>query len=620
MYKIILCLAVCILTLLIPSLQIQAQTNNPDDVSCDTIFGITGTGTLEWIHPASNTSGLYENNISGVNALAINSDLGLAYYANNQMVYWYDLKTKEEGLLGTFNVEGDLQSGGAAFHEGSLYIGTEVESMAKDIYRIQLNPDGKSAKNGPAVENLTNGNGPTYDYGDIVVDGPQDDLVIYGSTYDGIESQNTIWMYQVASDTYTELTRLKTDYVFQLAKDGNGKYWAYNFSTGELHNVTFNPFTIINTVTIKAFTYFDLGGSYCSLSPCNLTVDKVIINTTDETENNQDGTATITTTDADSLLYTISDENGIIEPEQLSDSITVENLSAGIYSVKVTDPDDPTCSVTRSFEIGRVSQSLLTVSSICRRAYEGSELYSIEVTNSGSIVGTIRYIDINGNDSQIPVPAENTINLISSGMEVHEVKEDGTTHVLEIDDNAMDNCFSTEIANIQCIDIVWIDEQYKQKWEIKNTNPTPILYRIATENGNYGDWEMVNSDTTEVFYLPFDTEIAFFMFENEMQTEGKCDTCDGLTGFVTPEEFELLNRGDIIYYPNPVMENLTVKVPCITETVEIQLYNAIGQMIAEYTVGGSQFASFDMSTYSSGMYIMRTKINGKMIFKRLIIL
>lgn len=173
---------------------------------------------------------------STVNSLATDHVNRKVYYADNQAIYAWDPITNTHSRLsdstGNQNVPTmpggsaitTLSSGGAAFYNGSLYIGIEQRggsNLETEIYRVDFVP----GSNGQTIQSLTalgvndntggaNGGLDNGDWGDMIVD---DSGILYGALRDV-----GTFRFDLSTNTYTFVS---STYLGQLAKDGEGRIW-----------------------------------------------------------------------------------------------------------------------------------------------------------------------------------------------------------------------------------------------------------------------------------------------------------------------------------------------------------------------------------------------------------
>ncbi|MFK7922021.1 MAG: T9SS type A sorting domain-containing protein [Bacteroidia bacterium] len=161
------------------------------------------------------TSSPYVSGI--VNALAANADNNLIYYGDTVFVYYYNQVTNTHGLVGDLGsqITGNLESGGATYYEGNLYIATEPSGGGDhiEIYRVPLAADGLSFSGsavalGPRVRG---------GYGDFVISGEGTAGRLYGSTTVGI------WTFDIGTEDFTWL--IYNGSTYQMAVTFNGDLW-----------------------------------------------------------------------------------------------------------------------------------------------------------------------------------------------------------------------------------------------------------------------------------------------------------------------------------------------------------------------------------------------------------
>jgi uncharacterized repeat protein (TIGR01451 family) len=177
-----------------------------------------------------------------VNSLASDHNNYLVYYAEGTSVYAWDVINNTHititSNIRTFNASIPnsatvLSAGGAAFYNGSLYLGVDPpQAGIFEIYKV----DFVSGSSGRVIQSVTplniNGAGRANgalnngDWGDFII---SDTGIIYGSS--GGTAQ--YWSFNLNTNTFTDLTD-NIPQSSQLAKDGTGRLWAFRNSTNSV--------------------------------------------------------------------------------------------------------------------------------------------------------------------------------------------------------------------------------------------------------------------------------------------------------------------------------------------------------------------------------------------------
>ncbi len=212
---------------LIASPKVLAQSN-----FCSSPYNMVYSGhfpnRIDAIHVDSGASvPLTTSNIAAnTNSLASDHVNNLVYYAENQSIYAWSpitnthtvITSNIKGFAGTSNIS-SLSSGGAAFYNGSLYLGIDENQHTggAEVYKVDFVP----ASNGQTVQSVTSLNIasliPPSDWGDLSID---NNGVMLGATPGGF------WTYNLNNGTYTSLSSNLPGGQHQLAKDGQGRLWA----------------------------------------------------------------------------------------------------------------------------------------------------------------------------------------------------------------------------------------------------------------------------------------------------------------------------------------------------------------------------------------------------------
>lgn len=80
---------------------------------------------------------------------------------------------------------------------------------------------------------------------------------------------------------------------------------------------------------------------------------------------------------------------------------------------------------------------------------------------------------------------------------------------------------------------------------------------------------------------------------------------------INPSEDSELRRKGIIASPNPCRDRIHISIG-EAESARVQVYNIVGKLMAEEYVKNTN-ASFDLSSYPSGIYIYAVTTEGKKI-------
>lgn len=613
-------LSIILFTLFYVCLYNQSFAQTPvNTAACDTIYGITKDGRLDWIKTSTNESGVIANNLKGINSLAVNNDLGIVYYGNGKSVYWYDLKKNQEGQLGTFdNLTGEIESGGASYFAGYLYIGTEIDKQAEDIYRLKLTADGKSYVDEP--ENITQGKLPKYDYGDIIVTEKQGNTIIYGSTYEDATLRNHLWKYNVDTETYSLLNTLVGTYVYQLAIDDSGTFWAYDYNNGEFHNFTFEPYQIISTGFLPKEVYFDLGRSYC-LPSCQVKEETITVETQDEDGSLGNGAIVVTFADNVSKSITLTLNGDIVfKKGGVIEGVEIRGLQEGNYEMLIVEEEYTSCQLTLDIKINNKQHRPIEVISLCKRFHPELDLYQWRIHNTNSYPSVISYSNPNGSQSnQLSIGENDTLLLTTLGQSLSELIDGSLNDV--VFDGIIGECFNPANGRVACKDITWKDETFQQRWSIENESNELLYYKVRSADNSVNineNWRSIAARTIEELFFPYSAEAVTFTYENGNSDTFQCqtDNCNASATTLPPSKNLLLAEGDIVVFPNPVQTEMTLWLPCSKEPIHLEIFNSIGVKVFETTVEGSQIYTVELQQYSTGVYFIKTEVNHKLIYQK----
>lgn len=209
------------------------QTGASCSVPYNQIYSGHFPNRIDAIHVESGAfTPLTTSNLAGnTNSLASDHVNKLVYYAENNSIYaWSPITNTHititnniKSFAGTNNIN-SLSSGGAAFYGGSLYLGVDAGSHVggSEVYKIDFVP----GSNGRTIQSVTSLNLNRFDsdsdWGDLIIN---NNGVIIASGGNG-----SFWRYDLANNAYAELTNNLPRGQHQLAKDGQGRLWAVDYS------------------------------------------------------------------------------------------------------------------------------------------------------------------------------------------------------------------------------------------------------------------------------------------------------------------------------------------------------------------------------------------------------
>lgn len=195
----------------------------------------------------------------------------------------------------------------------------------------------------------------------------------------------------------------------------------------------------------------------------------------------------------------------------------------------------------------------------------------------------------------------------------------------------------------------WIDDDYDSidengNWLFGNKNENYIAVRRAcigeingvracqTDGGQtwvfiVGNEAMYNS------YSDFQTLVGQTVFSEQWTTNQEGDSTyyasvsfDGMTidhtwgpetPFTSVDEQEASGR--LMVYPNPSQGIFQINMPHIgNEPIQLQVFDVLGNLIAEQTANGAQNLSLDLRSYADGSYLVRAVHNGEIWTGRLL--
>jgi hypothetical protein len=77
---------------------------------------------------------------------------------------------------------------------------------------------------------------------------------------------------------------------------------------------------------------------------------------------------------------------------------------------------------------------------------------------------------------------------------------------------------------------------------------------------------------------------------------------------------------DMIMYPNPATSNFTIKLPASKESIQVRIFNMIGELVSNKLYNGNEIIVHDISLLSSGSYTVEVKSENGNWQKKLVVL
>ena len=153
--------------------------------------------------------------------------------------------------------------------------------------------------------------------------------------------------------------------------------------------------------------------------------------------------------------------------------------------------------------------------------------------------------------------------------------------------------------------------------------PLPVWFRIkrytnqftiyTSSDGN--TWDKV---TQKKFEMSNNAMVGFFAVTGDKST-----TCSSsfknvsTTGILGGTDNILYNTGDIKIYPNPAKSCIIIDSPILkNSSYNLKIYDAMGKLMVDKETGNSEI---DISSISSGIYIITISNRDLMVSKKLII-
>ncbi len=189
-----------------------------------------------------------------VNSLAANPDNNLVYYGSGTTMYYWD---PSEGagasahhiladlltFVGSGFTGGSLESAGAGYYDGILYVGSEDTSgNFVDIFALTLSANGKNVNSLTPLNVLSSVGGSLKGFGDLVVTGDGTAATIYMALGDGsgqslskFDTSTNTW--SLINDTLTYRQIAADEFGNIYTDDASGNIQLIDKDTGALGNI-----------------------------------------------------------------------------------------------------------------------------------------------------------------------------------------------------------------------------------------------------------------------------------------------------------------------------------------------------------------------------------------------
>jgi hypothetical protein len=139
------------------------------------------------------------------------------------------------------------------------------------------------------------------------------------------------------------------------------------------------------------------------------------------------------------------------------------------------------------------------------------------------------------------------------------------------------------------------DTSLLQTGALLTANATGATYQWLTCN----PFQEIIGETNQNFIAAANGDYAVIVTQNGCTDTSACYTVNN----VGINNFDLSNN--IKIFPNPVSQNLQIESATAFQNANIKILNITGLVIAEYLDISTKTFSIDMSSYSSGSYLIQ---------------
>ena len=406
---------------------------------------------------------------------------------------------------------------------------------------------------------------------------------------------------------------LTQDITVQLDASGNASITPLQIDNGSTDNCTLTP-NLLFGLDVTTFTCADLGANTVTLT------------VTDEAGNFADATAIVTVEDT-------------INPTAVTQNITVQLDASGNASITTSQIDNGSsdnCSVA--------TLSLDTTDFTC--ADLGTNTVNLTVTDqSGNSSSASAIVTVEDTINPTAITQNITVQLDASG--------NASITTSQIDNGSSDNCsvttLSLDTTDFTCADLgantvnLTVTDQSGNTSSASatvtvedNINPTIICadgFEVESEGGYtlpdyYSDNEVTADDncTFTVIQTPIPGTImphGDYIIQFEVNdTAGNSATCffelkviDTTLGVDEQE----LTESDIIMFPNPTYDYITIKNTSRLELLNVEVYDVLGKLIYRIDLKNMGLTKeISLQNLSSGMYLIEINALNNSITKRVI--
>ncbi len=598
--------------------------------------------------------------IDAVNALASNPDDGVVYYGKGTTIYVYNPADGTHSTLKDFSSEisgGNLESGGAAYFKGYLYIAPEDgNGYGTYIYKIPVSNNGMTLGAATSIGHPVNSQG----YGDFVISSEKATGVIYGST--GVSGSSDYWKFDIASGTKTVLSSPATN-PYQIAIDIYGRKWGAVGKTlrkidgdGNFYGATITltenaidmtgPFNCVQGDFTKD-TDGDGTPDYLDLDSDNDGIADVIeAGGTDPDNDGVIGSGPITDTDGDGLSNIVdSDNGGTALP-------TPDTDGDGYDNYKDIDADND--GIVDNIE-GQTTEGYTAPANTDANTngwddqYDGNEGGTAIVLTDTDGDGIPDYLDSNsdndGADDAVEAYDTNKNGVANTVATGNDSDNDGLDDAFDKDGTSTTNNGGSTNEGETPLSFPNDDNSTtaERDWrEAISTLPVSLLsfnaqlkegvvelvwVTASEENNDY--FEVQHSDNNIDFtsfdkvkgagnsnvmhqYYSYDYEVkkgVTYYRLKQVDFDGTIEYSSTVAIRNNPNEL-------IRIFPNPSRGNITVETK---EAVEISAYTVTGQEIAHYNFEANTINTINLTNQPKGIYFLAYITNDKRVIKKLIV-
>lgn len=186
------------------------------------------------------------------------------------------------------------------------------------------------------------------------------------------------------------------------------------------------------------------------------------------------------------------------------------------------------------------------------------------------------------------------------------------------------SCYSNQLSSIDVSSNILLEEFYaynNQLTSLNMSNQTAIrrffvqdnqLLTLNFKNGNY-------MNVTH-FNVTSNPDLTCIDVDDVAYSTTNWDHIDGGVVFSTScfTNLNLVHSSDVVIYPNPVSEDCTIELPNPVSSIELILYNNLGQKMLSKQYENTNQINLNLAAFDTGVYWISLSLGGDLLKYKMI--